>query len=317
MKLKEIYQKAIKIGIQNDPRGRSYVEKILKENKQAYQKLSSQEKELFDLEKLNNPYSDTRILWGKEETEVKSILVGIDIEGSEILLADGLRQRGRKLDLVLAHHPEGKALATLAEVMPMQADILYSIGVPPSLAESLLAERIKEVERRLLPANHLRSIDFAKILDVPFICLHTPADNCVASYLDKLFKKKKPQKLEEIVELLLEIPEYKYAASFNSGPKILIGEKKSKAGKIFVDMTGGTEGSKEIFSNLVNVGVATLVCMHLSEEHFKNAKTAHLNVIIAGHIASDTLGLNLLLDELEGKQKFELIECSGFKRFRR
>jgi len=39
--------------------------------------------------------------------------------------------------------------------------------------------------------------------------------------------------------------------------------------------------------------------MHLSEEHFKNAKDEQINIVIAGHIASDTLGLNLLLDELE------------------
>jgi putative NIF3 family GTP cyclohydrolase 1 type 2 len=57
--------------------------------------------------------------------------------------------------------------------------------------------------------------------------------------------------------------------------------------------------------------------MHLSEEHFKKVKSANLNVVIAGHISSDTLGLNLLLDRVEKEEKFEITDCSGFRRIRR
>lgn len=317
MKLGQFYKEVIRIGIENDPRGKDVVLKLLEDKKKEYEKLSDKEKKFFDLEKLENPYSDTRILWGDKDKEVKRILVGIDMEGMEILLADRLREKGKEVDLVLSHHPEGGALASLTDVMGMQADILSDVGVPPSVAESLLAERIREVERRLLPANHLRSVDFARLLDIPFMCTHTVADNCVTTYLRKLFEEKKPDKLSDIIDLLLELPEYEDAAKNGVPPKILVGDKGSKAGKVFVDMTGGTEGAKDIFKNLVNAGVSTLVCMHLSEEHFRKAKEAHINVIIAGHIASDSLGLNLLLDQVEKKGKFELIECSGFRRYRR
>ena len=59
--------------------------------------------------------------------------------------------------------------------------------------------------------------------------------------------------------------------------------------------------------------------MHLSEEHFRKVKDANLNVVIAGHISSDTVGLNLLLDRLEikAKQKFQILDCSGFRRITR
>jgi len=56
--------------------------------------------------------------------------------------------------------------------------------------------------------------------------------------------------------------------------------------------------------------------MHLSEEHFKKVKDVNLNVVIAGHIASDTLGLNLLLDRLEKQEKFQILACSGFRRIK-
>ena len=84
-------------------------------------------------------------------------------------------------------------------------------------------------------------------------------------------------------------------------------------------MTGGTEGSKDVFDKLYRAGVRTLVSMHLSEEHFKKVKDANLNVVIAGHISSDNLGMNLLLDKVEeyAKQDFEVIACSGFTRIKR
>jgi putative NIF3 family GTP cyclohydrolase 1 type 2 len=123
--------------------------------------------------------------------------------------------------------------------------------------------------------------------------------------------------MSEVLNILKAIPEYTDALKKHAGPRILIGDAKKKAGKIFVDMTGGTEGPKRIFPRLAQAGVGTIVAMHLSEEHFKNAKAEMMNVIIAGHIASDTLGLNLLLDEVEKREKMRVIPCSGFVRMRR
>jgi putative NIF3 family GTP cyclohydrolase 1 type 2 len=63
--------------------------------------------------------------------------------------------------------------------------------------------------------------------------------------------------------------------------------------------------------------VSTLVVMHISEDHLENAKKANLNVVIAGHISSDNLGLNLLLDTVEKKGRLEYVCVSGFDRIRR
>ena len=317
MKLIDIYRSAVLFGIERDPRGKDTVKKELLRAKNEYEKLSAKDKEFYDKERLKNPYSDTRILNGKEDSEIKTILVGVDIEVGEIVLADRLKEKGEKIDLVMAHHPEGLALAGFFNVMYMQVDILNRIGVPINVAESLMHERIREVERKVMPANHARPVDAAKLLDINLMNCHTPADNCVATYLQDLMDKKKPNTLGDIVDILKEIPEYNAAAKYNAGPKITKGDNLRKAGKIFVDMTGGTEGSKDIFKKLSEAGVATLVCMHLSEEHFKKAQEEHMNVVVAGHIASDNVGLNIMLDELEKNGKFKILECSGFRRFSR
>lgn len=316
MKIRELFERAIKTGIENDPRGKEQVFKELASRKKEFESLKPEEKEFFELEHLENPYPDSRLLFGDPETDISAILVGIDMEVAEILLADSLRQKGIRVDLVLSHHPEGRAYANLYQVMKMQADILQRFGVPISVAEDLMDSRIKEVERKLLPYNHTRAVDAARLLAIPFACLHTPADNMVTTYLQRLFEEKSPYSLSDIIDLLRTIPEYKESARNGSGPKILIGSPQRRAGKIFVDMTGGTEGSKDIFQNITNSGINTIVAMHLSEDHRKEAEKAHLNVVIAGHISSDNLGMNLLLDEILDPD-IKVLECSGFKRIKR
>ncbi|HED24524.1 MAG TPA: NGG1p interacting factor NIF3, partial [Firmicutes bacterium] len=56
--------------------------------------------------------------------------------------------------------------------------------------------------------------------------------------------------------------------------------------------------------------------MHMTEKHRKQAEKNHINVVIAGHIASDSVGMNLLLDGLEEKG-IEILPCSGLIRKRR
>jgi putative NIF3 family GTP cyclohydrolase 1 type 2 len=318
MKLMELYKKAISIGIENDLRDKKEINKTLRDEKEKLENLKKEDKEFYDHDRLFNPFADSRILNGAPNTEVKKVIMGIDMEVGEVLLAHQLnKEASQKIDLIVAHHPEGYALAQLYDVMKLQIDLLAQYGITLSVAEQLMEKRISEVERRILPANHSRSVDAAKVLGIPMICLHTPADNCVTSYLTKLFEKKKPYKLKDLMKLLREIPEYKKSAKLQAPPKIVSGSENSKCGKIFVDMTGGTSGSQDIFEKYANSGISTLVLMHISEDHLKNAKKANLNAVIAGHISSDVLGLNLLFDGIEKEKKLEFVSVSGFERIRR
>lgn len=315
MKLSKLYELIVSYGMAQDPRGRK-INEYFKESRNRLRKLKGVEKECFDKEALKNPFADTRILYGSRDTEIKKVLVGVDIEAPEILLADRIRER-EGLDLVISHHPEGVAYAGLAEVMQVQSFILQKLGVNKDAVESFLKERIKEVDRRVAPANHSRAVDAARLLDLPFMSCHTPADNCVNRYLQTTIDKSRPKKVKDVLEILYKIPEYKDGLMCKSGPRVILGEQKNKAGKVFVDMTGGTEGPKELFGRISQAGVNTLVCMHLSEEHFSRAKPEHINIIIAGHIASDNVGINLMLDKIESHEKLEVIGCSGFKRIKR
>ncbi len=319
MKLRKLYEAVVNVGIEHDPRGKAAVRSELKRVKKTYDGLKGNDKKVFDTERLTSPYSDSRILYGADDTDVKSVIMGIDMEIGEILLADRLREKGRSIDLIWAHHPEGGAQANLSGVMAMQSDILHAHGVPINVAEGIMSPRIKQVERALMPTNHMRAVDAARILDIPMICTHTPADNCVATYLQQLFDKKNAETVGDVIAVLRDIPEYAEVEKLGAGLKVFVGSEERRTGKVLVDMTGGTGGSHKAFETLANTSdIGTIVGMHISEKNREEAEKHHINVVIAGHIASDTLGMNLLLDGVEkaAKRKFDLIECSGFRRYR-
>jgi len=318
MKLDRFYRGAVDIGILRDLRGREEVDKLLAEEAEKLRDLKDEERKFFDPDRLFNPFADTRVLNGDPEGEVRKVMAGIDIEVGELVLAHLLNKEEKgKIDLVLSHHPMGAALVQLYEVMKLQSRLLAKYGVTISVAEQLMDKRIGEVERRLLPVNATREVDAARILNLPLICVHTPADNCVTHFLTSLFEAERPSKLKDLVKILKAIPEYERSVRLQAPPKVVSGSEGNSCGKIFVDMTGGTEGAKDIFDKIAAGGVSTLVCMHVSEDHLANAKKANLNVVIAGQIASDTLGLNLLLDEVEKDERLEFVCLSGFERIRR
>ncbi len=314
MKVKDIYNLVIELGIKSDLRGEEKVRKNLAKLKTKYDDLPKKVKSEFDLEKLSNPYSDTRVLFDNGK-EIKKILVGIDIEGAELLLAKQLGD----IDLVVAHHPEGAALADLSDVMTLQAEVLASYGVPINIAESVIKSRISEVHRGISPINHERAVDMAKALNLNFMCTHTPADNLGASFLVNLFEEKKEdlETVSDIIDLLKTIPEYAEAVKRKNGPTIFSGSEDSSCGKIVVtEFTGGTSGSKDIYEKMAQYGIGTIIGMHMNEEHRKEAEKYHINVVIAGHMASDSLGMNLFLDEVE-KKGIEVVSISGLTRVKR
>ncbi|HMA53765.1 MAG TPA: NGG1p interacting factor NIF3 [Acidobacteriota bacterium] len=317
MKLETLYRKAVAAGIAKDPRGPEAVQRILDEERVKSETLKDDARQAWEPDRLFNPYADTRLLNGDPAVEVKTAMVGIDMDAAELVLAHTLnRDRAAGIDVVIAHHPQGIAMAQLAAVMKVQSDMLAAHGVNIAVAEQLLDTRMGEIERRVLPANHNRAVDAARLLGLPMMCLHTPADNCVNTHLETLFAGAKPDRLKDLLDLLKMIPEYRAAVRRMAGPRIVSGVESGHCGRISVEMTGGTEGAKTIYDSYAASGVGTIVSMHISEEALENAKKAHLNIVLAGHISSDTLGLNLLFDEIEREGRIEFVGVSGFSRIR-
>ena len=316
MKLGEIYRMIVDMGIKADPRGDERIKQILENSKKKLDKLDGKKKELADKDVTWNPYTDCRLLYGDDDREVTSILTGIDIGTGEILLADRLSEKGTRIDLVFAHHPHGIGGSQLDYVMRLQPEQWARIGVPIAQAESAMAKRLKEVHFLLKARNHTQVTDAAKLLDIPFMCAHTPADSLGYQFLTDYLQEKDPQTLGDVVDVLLDVPEYQEAERVGAGPEIIVGSPEGSVGEKFVFFTGGTSPGKESIQKLARAGVSTIVTMHMGEDLKKECETEGIYVVIAGHQSSDSIGMNLIIDELE-KKGIKSYECSGFFRCKR
>jgi len=317
--IQKLYDIMLEVGRKNDPRSKKEIDAQLKEQKDAYDKLDKKKKAFFDKERTTNPYLDARVLYGDGKRKVKTAMVCIDSDKYEVMLANELRKNGTPVDMVISHHPEGRALIDLTRVMHVQNDIMESYGVSPNISEKLLGKRVGKLNRGLHPINHYQHVDAARLLDVPYMTCHTPADNSVHNFFLDFVKKgeKKWNKVSDFMDALLEIPELAEGERLGMGPMIFAGSPTSKLGKIAVTgMTGGTSGSEDIFEQLSRAGVGTVVSMHMGEAPREKAEKYHLNVVITGHMASDSIGMNLVMDHME-KAGLKIIPAGGFIREKR
>jgi putative NIF3 family GTP cyclohydrolase 1 type 2 len=153
-------------------------------------------------------------------------------------------------------------------------------------------------------------------LDLPFMCLHQPADLLAQRFMREHLQREAPERVGEVIDALLAIPEYHFMARECNPPAVFAGDRDKRAGVIAVKFAGGTAAPKEMYEQLARAGIGTVVCMHAPESHIAEARRNHVNLVVASHMASDSLGTNLLADKFE-EHGITIIPCSGFIRERR
>ena len=149
--------------------------------------------------------------------------------------------------------------------MRIQPEQWAAAGVPIAQAESAMAARMKEVHFGRKAQNHTQTTDAARLLDVPFMCSHTPADSIGFQFLTKYMKDKDQQTLGDLLEDLLEIPEYQQGEKVGAGQEILVGSSSGSVGETIVFFTGGTSAGPKSIPKLARAGVSTIVTMHMTE----------------------------------------------------
>ncbi len=243
-----------------------------------------------------------------EGENIKKVLIGVDMETPEILL-------GRELgvDLVISHHPNSdEARIDFHQVMDVQVDKMVEYGVPINKAQKALAKRKAEVALNTHVANYDRASSAARLLKMPFMNIHLPADiigeKIVQNYLDEFTADKPKATCQDILDALKEMDIYKNAVA---GPVIRVGSGSSYAGKVIVLFAGGTNGGTDVFKSYFEAGVGTIVCMHVPDGVRKAVAEQNIgNVIVAGHMASDSIGLNKIIEALE-KKGLEVQKMAG------
>lgn len=228
-----------------------------------------------------------------EGKDIKRVLMGVDMDTAELLLA---KQLG--FDCVVSHHPRNTNTDILNVLQDAYIRKLEELGVPRNKTQKLLEERKTELSYNRHVANTRRSESAAKLMNMPYMCIHTPADiigeRIVQEFLDEKFKNKPETTVGDVSKALEEIPEYKNSAR---KPVIRVGSKDSYAGRIYVLMSGLTGPGEKILKEFFEAGIGTLVLMHIPEKDAKKIKEQGIgNILVAGHMSSDSLGLNKIAE---------------------
>ncbi len=232
-----------------------------------------------------------------EGKNLQKILFGIDADVPELLLA---KQLG--YDAVISHHPKGgTAIINFYKVFTRHIQQMISAGVPKSEAEEAVRKKMIALEVEMHTKSYSHAVDVARLLKMPYMNIHTPLDELGRRRMMLKIKQEigNDAAVGEVVSTLKELPEFKNA---KTDIRIRLGNAAKPAGKIIVSHGAGTNGGYEIAKTYFKYGINTLIYIHISPSDLEKLRTNGIgNLIITGHIASDSVGINPFVEELENR----------------
>jgi len=228
---------------------------------------------------------------------IKKILFGIDADVSELQLA---QQFG--YDAVISHHPKGDcAVTNFHQVFRRHIQQMVNAGVPEHEAKMAVARKMKALELEMHTRNYRHAVDVARLLKIPYMNIHTPLDELGRRIMTKKIAKNVDEgsTVDDVVSALSELPEFRNA---KTKIEIRLGDAADLAGKTIVSHGAGTNGGYEIARKYFEHGTNTLIYIHVNAIDLEKLEADGVgNLLVTGHIASDSVGINPLIRELESR----------------
>jgi hypothetical protein len=229
---------------------------------------------------------------------IKKVLFGIDAGVPELLVA---RQLG--FHAVIAHHPVGgTAVIDFHQVFKRHVQQMKSAGVPEEEAEKAVRKKLADLEVEAHARNYDHTVDVARLLRMPYMNIHTPLDEVGRRIMSKQINRRinRESTVQDVVSALEELPEFEKATT---KIKIRLGKAGNLAGRVVVSHGAGTNGGYEIAKTYFKYGVGTVLYIHVGLGDLEKLKAdGSGNLIVSGHIASDSVGINPFIYELRKKK---------------
>jgi len=101
----------------------------------------------------------------------------------------------------------------------------------------------------------------------------------------------------DLVSRIRSLPEYRTA---KTKVEVRLGSLKNKLGKLAISHAAYTNGGYDVARAYYDNGVGTVAYIHISDGDLSKLRADGIgNMVVLGHIASDWLGINPVLRELE------------------
>jgi putative NIF3 family GTP cyclohydrolase 1 type 2 len=232
-------------------------------------------------------------IWVKGQN-IKKVLFSIDAGAAEVILA---KEMG--YDLLIAHHPVGPARISFSQVVKRHVDFMLEKGVPRKTAEKAAGELVTRIDVRAHPSNYLHEVEVAGLLRLPFMNIHLPIDQITRDYLLHAISRAKAKTVGELISKLSRINEF---AKAKTRIELRMGEEKSPLGNWVLLFAAGTNGGYPVAKAYFENGIDTVIYLHIDyDELVKLRNDCQGNLVVLGHMAGDSIGINIFLKDLRSK----------------
>ena len=247
----------------------------------------------LDMVQWNSVPADTAVhVHGKN---IKKIMLMIDVTTADLMLAKNLG-----CDAVVTHHPIGVTAINFYKVIDRHIDYMKDNGIPENIAKKSVLDLKKRIELRNHTQIYSSVIDSAKILNMPLVNIHQPCDEYARRVISQKIQDENPNLVSDLVTTLEAIPEFKNAAT---KIQVSYGQPNSNVDKWVAVIAAGTNGGFQIAKNYFDNGISTVLYFHIDYNDLVKLNESNIqgNLIILGHLAGDSIGLNALANNLENE----------------
>lgn len=231
--------------------------------------------------------------------DIRKILFGIDAGVPELLLGRQLR-----CDAVIAHHPQGgSAMLGFYRVFERHIEQMVEAGVPKKEAVQTVRRKRDSLQVENHARNYAHAVSVARLMKMPYMNIHAPLDEIgrqrMVAQVELATDGKPKATVGDVVASLRRLPEFRKA---QTEIMVGLGKSSSKAGKVVVSHAAGTNGGYDVAKAYFKHGVGTLIYIHVSPSDLDRLRADGVgNLIVTGHISSDSVGINPFLSELENE----------------
>ena len=226
-------------------------------------------------------------------TKIKRVLMAIDVGTAELLLA-----RSLGCDAVVAHHPIGTASVNFYKVFDRHVEYMVECGVPLRVAREAVGKLKERVETRTHAEIYNDVVGAARSLKIPLVNIHQPCDEYMRQIIRGKIESGKVARVGDIIRQVESIPEFLHSAT---RPSVRCGSINNKVGKWALVIAAGTNGGYGIAKAYFSYGTDTVIYLHIDYAELLKLREDKQtgNLVILGHLAGDSLGMNALGDRLE------------------
>jgi putative NIF3 family GTP cyclohydrolase 1 type 2 len=234
-------------------------------------------------------------------SNIRKVLMAIDVGVAELPLAGALG-----CDAVIAHHPIGVASVNFYKVFDRHVEFMTEHGVPARVARKAVKKLKERVETRTHAEIYSQTVSAAKALGMPLVNIHQPCDEYMRQAILSKIRSGKTERVRDLLESVNSIPEFSNAAV---RPAVRCGNAGSKLGQWALVIAAGTNGGYGIAKAYFEYGTDTLIYLHIDHGELLKLREEKCtgNLVILGHLAGDSLGMNALADRLEKQEGVETV----------